>query len=111
EHQRNNDTSRDPPLAVAGSRRHPPAVGIDFASVESAAFCCVAEDSMRRIELGETLSRMRIVLVGIRMQLLRQLSERPLDVVGGRRPRYRQGLIGIVHLERSQYSPARNQWN
>jgi hypothetical protein len=73
------------------------AVGIDFPSVKRAALHLVPEDFKRGIDLGEMRRSTRIILVGVRVQPLCQLSKRFFYVVCSRRSRHRQGLIGVAH--------------
>ena len=52
------------------------AFGVDLAAVEGLALVGFAEDLVGGIELGEARGRLRIVLVGVRMQLLGELAGR-----------------------------------
>ena len=52
------------------------ALGVDLAVVEGLALLVVADDLVGRIELGETRGRLRVVLVGVGMQLLGELAGR-----------------------------------
>ena len=46
------------------------AFGIDLAAIEGLALVGFAEDLVGRVELGEARGRLRVVLVGVRVQLL-----------------------------------------
>src|SRR4051812_24447833 len=72
------------------------AVRADLAAVELLALVGIADDLVRTVELGEFIGRLRI-LAGIRVQLLRQLAIRLLDVFRARRLGHPQHLIGVTH--------------
>ena len=72
-------------------------LGVDLAAIESLALVVLAHDLVSRIQLGKARGRSRIVLVGVRMQLLRLPAEGALDLGGTRRLRYPEDLIGVTH--------------
>src|SRR5204862_687020 len=73
------------------------AFGVDLAAVEGLALVLVADDLVRALELGEFIGRLRILGVGIRVQLLGELAEGLLDVCRARRLGHPQDLIGVTH--------------
>ena len=84
------------------------ALGVDLAAVERLALVLVAEDFVRGVELGKARRRLRIVLVGVGMQLLCQAPIGALDVGRARLAIDPQDLIGITHPQelRSFSGPA-----
>ena len=72
-------------------------LGIDLATIELLALVRVADDLMRAVKLGELVGRLRVLLVGIGVQLLRKLAISLLDVVLARAFRHPQHLIGVAH--------------
>ena len=56
------------------------ALGVDLAAVERLALVVVADDLVGAVELGELVRRLRVLLVGVRVQLLRELAIGLLDV-------------------------------
>src|SRR6185312_12422386 len=52
------------------------------------------------IELGETLRRLRIVLVAVRVMLLGEFAKGTLDRRSIGTPRHPQDLIGVAHPSR-----------
>src|SRR5262249_35825380 len=79
------------------------ALGIDLAAVERLALVRLAQNFVRGIELGEAVRRLRVVLVGIRMQLLGELAVGALDLRRARVARHTQDVIGVAH-----YPPLRS---
>ena len=73
------------------------ALGIDLAAIERLALVLVFEDLMRGVELGKARRRLRIVLVGVGMQLFCQAPIGALDVGRARLAIEPQDLIGITH--------------
>src|SRR5439155_416877 len=61
------------------------------------ALVVLAHGLVSRIQLGKARGRSRVVLVGVRMQLLRLPAEGALDLGGTRRLRYPEDLIGVTH--------------
>ncbi len=57
------------------------ALGVDLTAIERLALRIVAQDFIGGIELAEALRRLRIVLVGVRMQFL---GEPPIGALDGR---------------------------
>src|SRR5262249_41719942 len=55
------------------------AFGVDLAAVKSFALSRITDDFVGRIELGKARGRLRIVLIGVRMQFLGKLAEGALD--------------------------------
>src|SRR5262249_11213006 len=78
------------------------ALGVDLAAVELLALLVVADNLVGAVQLGELGGRLRILLVGIRMQLLRQLAIGLLDVFRACRLGYPQNLIGVTHCRNSE---------
>src|SRR4029077_20860864 len=66
-------------------------------AVERFALVLVAEDFIGGIQLGKTLGRLRIVLVGVGMQFLGLPTEGALDLVRGRGLLHTNHVIGIAH--------------
>ena len=56
------------------------ALGVDLAAVECLALVGIADDLVGGVELGKTRGRLRVVLVGVRMQFLRKPAIGALDV-------------------------------
>ena len=73
---------------------YPPYGGYGSAHPSLVAF---AENFVSRVQLGETRSRLRIRLVGIRVQLLRKLAEGRFDLGLARSLRHPQDLVGVTH--------------
>ena len=73
------------------------AFGIDLAAVERLALVLVFEELMRGVELGKARRRLRIVLVGVGMQLFCLAPIGALDVGRARLAIDPQNLIGITH--------------
>src|SRR5262249_19107876 len=46
------------------------ALGVDLAGIKGPAFGLIAQNLIGAVELGEALSRLRIVAIGVRVQLL-----------------------------------------
>jgi hypothetical protein len=67
------------PLEALKSRL---ALSVDLPAIVGLALGFIAHDLVRRIQFGKTGGRARIVLVGIRMQLLGELPECALDLSG-----------------------------
>jgi hypothetical protein len=67
------------PLEALKSRL---ALSVDLPAIVGLAFGFIAHDLVGRIQFGETGGRPRVVLVGIRMQLLSELPECALDLSG-----------------------------
>ena len=53
---------------------------VDLAAVECLALVGIADDLVGGVELGKTRGRLRIMLVGVRMQFLRKPAIGALDV-------------------------------
>src|SRR5262249_3921811 len=73
------------------------AFGVDLAAIESLALALLAQDFIGRVQLGKARSRPRIMLVGVRMQLLRLPAEGALDLRSARGLRYPKNIIGVTH--------------
>src|SRR5262249_11508550 len=73
------------------------ALGVDLAGIISLALLLFAQDLVGRVDLGEPLRGLRVVLVGVGMKLLRKLAEGPLDGRGVRILRNPQHFIGVAH--------------
>jgi hypothetical protein len=73
------------------------AVGVDLAAVETGALVLVAQQVIGLGDVGETLRRLRIVLVAIGVQFLGKLAVGGLDVLLARVAGNAQGGIGIGH--------------
>src|SRR6185369_2261575 len=73
------------------------AIGVDLAAVELLALVLVAHDLVGGIDLGKARSRLRIVLVVVRVMLLGKLAIGTLDRRGAGAPRHPQDLIGVTH--------------
>src|SRR6202048_75453 len=76
------------------------ALGIDLAAIELLALVLVADDLVGRVQLGKARRRFRIVLVGIGVMLLGELSIGALDRRSAGAPRHPQDLIGVAHPSR-----------
>src|SRR5690349_11093751 len=57
---------------------------VDLATIEGLAFFLLAEDFVSRVEFRKAPRRPRVVLIGVRMQLLRLPAEGALDLRGAR---------------------------
>ena len=86
------------------------ALRVDLAAVERLALVVVADDLVGAVELGELGRRLRVLLVGIRVQLLRKLAISLLDVFLARAFRHPQHLIGVAHPCNSDESPSAGLW-
>src|SRR5262244_1495251 len=73
------------------------AVGIDLAAIISPALIFLAQDLVGRIELGKALSRLGIVLVGVGVQLLGELTKCAFDRCRVRILLHPQHFIGVAH--------------
>src|SRR5215207_5004924 len=73
------------------------ALGVDLAAVELLALVLVADDLVGGIDLGKARSRLRIVLVVVRVMLLGELAIGTLDRRSAGAPRHPQDLIGVTH--------------
>ena len=69
-------TGKIAPAELVKSRggRYASALGIDLAAIEGLALLVVADNLIGGIQLGEARGRLRIVLVGIGVQLLGELA-------------------------------------
>src|SRR5262249_27972283 len=83
------------------------ALGIDLAAVEGLALLGLADDLVGGVDLGEAGRRLGIVLVGVRMVLLGELTERALDVRRARALGHAQDLIGVAHPQSLRQSSSR----
>ena len=72
-------------------------LGVDLAAVEGFALIFLAENFVRGIELGKARGGLRVVLVGVRVQLLRLAPEGALDLGLTRLAIDAQHLIGVAH--------------
>src|SRR5262249_24509888 len=70
---------------------------VDLATIEGLAFFLLAEDFVSCVEFPKSPRRPRVVLIGVRMQLLRLPAERALDLRGARGLRHPKDLIGVTH--------------
>src|ERR1700676_148035 len=90
------------------------ALGIDLAAIERLALVLVLEDLVGGIQLGKARRRLRIVLVGVGMQLFRQAPIGALDVGRARLAIDAQDLIGITHPQATplvfRAGPAAHRW-
>src|SRR5262249_31292387 len=82
------------PLKALESRL---AFGIDLAAIESLALALLAQDFVGRVQLCKARSSPRVVLVGVRMQLLRLPAEGALYLRSARGLRYPKNIIGVTH--------------
>src|SRR5262249_8591628 len=73
------------------------AFGVDLAAVERLAFLLLAQNFVGCVELGKARSRLWIMLVGVGVQLLRELAEGALDLSGAGTLGNPQDLIGVAH--------------
>jgi hypothetical protein len=73
------------------------ALGVNLAAVETGALVLVAQQVIGLGDVGETLRRLRIVLVAIGVQFLGKLAVGGLDVLLTRIAGNAQGGIGIGH--------------
>ena|SRR5215467_6496980 len=73
------------------------AFGVDLPAVERFALVLLAEDFVGRVDFGEALGCLGVVLVGVRVQLLGELAIRALDCRRIRTLFYPQYLIGVAH--------------
>src|SRR4029077_8168445 len=76
------------------------AIGADLAAIELLALVLVADDLVGRIDLGEALGGLGIILVAVGMMLLGQLAIGALDRGSVSAPRHPQDLIGVAHPSR-----------
>src|SRR5262245_59863998 len=75
------------------------AVGVDLAAIEGLAPVRLAQNFVSSVQLGKARGRPRVVLVGVRMQLLRLPAESTFDLGGARCLRYPQDVIGVTHAQ------------
>src|SRR5262249_7770360 len=73
------------------------ALGVDLAAIEGFALVRLAQDFIGSVQLGKARGCPRVVLVGVRMQLLRLPAERTFDLGGTRCLRHPQDVIGVTH--------------
>src|SRR5262249_32896212 len=73
------------------------ALGVDLAAIEGFALVRFAQDFISGVQLGKARGCLRVMLVGVRMQLLRLPAERTSDLGGTRGLRHPQDLIGLTH--------------
>src|SRR5262249_38169936 len=73
------------------------ALGVDLAAIEGLALVRFAQDFISSVQLGKARGRPRVMLVGVRMQLLGLPAESALDLGGTRGLRHPQGVIGVTH--------------
>src|SRR5262249_25161496 len=73
------------------------ALRVDLAAVESPALALLPQNLIGSVELGKTRGRLRVMLVGVRVELLGLPPERALDVRRARGLRYPQDVIGVAH--------------
>src|SRR6202044_682290 len=73
------------------------ALGVNLAAIERLALVLVLEDLVRGVQFGKARRRLRIVLVGVGMQLFCQAPIGALDVGRARLAIEPQDLIGITH--------------
>ena len=81
------------------------AFGINFATVIGFALILIAEDFIRSIQFGEFGGGFRVLLVGVGMQLLRQLAVRALDGSRIGSLGHPQELIGVAHSSKTPVVP------
>ena len=74
------------------------AVGADLAAIELAALFRVADDLVGRIDLGELLLRLGIVLVLVGMVFLGEFAEGLLDLIRARALGNTQYVVRISHI-------------
>ena len=90
------------------------ALGIDLAAIERLALVLVLEDLMRGVQLGKARRRLRIVLVGVGMQLFCLAPIGALDVGRASLAIDPQDLIGITHPQATplvfRAGPAAHRW-
>src|SRR5580698_983100 len=90
------------------------ALGVDLAAIERLALVLVLEDLVRGVQLGKARRRLRIVLVGVGMQLFCQAPIGALDVGRARFAVDAQDLIGITHPQATplvfRAGPAAHRW-
>src|SRR5262245_5295721 len=75
------------------------ALGVDLAAIEGLALVRLAQNFVSSVQLGKVRSRPRVVLVGVRMQLLGLPAESALDLGGTRCLRHPQDVIGVTHAQ------------
>src|SRR5580700_644099 len=89
-------------------------LGVDLAAIERLALVLVLEDLVRGVQLGKARRRLRIVLVGVGMQLFCQAPIGALDVGRTRLAIEPQDLIGITHPQATplvfRAGPAAHRW-
>jgi len=73
------------------------AFGVDLAAIEGLALLVVADDLIGGVQLRKARRRFRIVLIGVRVQLLGELTEGAFDLRFVRGLRNPQDLIGVAH--------------
>src|SRR5262249_16072960 len=73
------------------------AFGVDFSTVECLALVAVANNFVRRIELGETRGRLWIMLVGIRVQFFGEAPIGALDIGLACTLGNPQDFVGVAH--------------
>ena len=71
--------------------------GVDLAAIEGLALVRFAENLISGVQFGKARGRLRVVLVGVRVQLLGLPPERALDLRGARVLRYPQDVVGVTH--------------
>ena len=72
-------------------------VGVDLAAIEGLALVRFAENLISGVQFGKARGRLRVVFVGVRVQLLGLPPERALDLRGARVLRYPQDVVGVTH--------------
>src|SRR5262249_1969363 len=75
------------------------ALGVDLAAIEGFALVRFAQDFISSVQLGKARGCLRVMLVGVRMQLLRLPAERTFDLGGTRCLRHPQDVIGVTHAQ------------
>src|SRR6516164_1562109 len=73
------------------------ALGVDLTAIERLALVLVAQKLVGGVQFGKARRRLRIVFIGVRMQLFRQTPIGRLDVGCARLAINAQDLIGITH--------------
>src|SRR5262249_61753824 len=74
-----------------------PVPGVDLDAFEGFALVSLAQNFISSVQLGKPRRCPRVVLVGVRMQLLGLPAESALDLGGTRGLRHPQDVIGVTH--------------
>src|SRR5262245_16119548 len=75
------------------------ALGVDLAAIEGLALVRLAQNFVSSVQLGKARGCLRVVFVGVWMQLLRLPAESSFDLGGTRCLRHPQDVIGVTHAQ------------